>query len=532
MQTLYSFVRIITMATLIVLVASGDVRSSETIELKGIVVDDNGKPVAGADVLIEDDYLNPTRWQRSDEHGRFTLSVPACPDYWMNVFAVSPEKERLAETRPQLKEGVPEIPEILLVLKKARLITGTVTDETGQPVEGAIVGGTWDMPYPHVVKSDQDGHFRFAYPDDGQRQLRQVFAVHQERGMDYLDTEEQGRRADIPPEKIKNGPFSLKLAKWETFKYRVVDEHQTPIPGVSVYPAFMGKSDSEDSINIGRLTSRLFQQLTDAEGIAEVPAMSVERTTFAASGYGQVIPMPDGNRRFSGVALAHWEEFDKSAAIPTLELPSLGNVKGTVKRTDGTPVAWTQVAIQRYNACGGGQVWTDVNGEFDIPWSKPGERWNVVVESQLGAAPCVFGFDVGDGIEEKRLDFVLEKGIRLHGTVYNPDGTASEKYSINIHEKCPSSFPATILTALSDSEPTCPLGGCTEIVASRGITDYYKPESGGKYEYLLPAVRHKYDISVSSYKNPDVFLELKDYEVSGEEKDIALDFHLKLRERP
>jgi len=522
----------IAMAIWVTLVASGGVRSSETIELKGIVVDDNGKPVAGADVLIEDDYLNPARWQRSDENGRFSLSVPANPDYWMTVYAVSPEKERLAETRPQLKEGVPEIPDILLVLKNARIITGTVADEAGNPVEGAIVGGTWDTPYPHVAKSDQDGRFRFAYPDDGHRQLQQVFAIHKELGMDYLDTEEQGHRANTPPEKIKDGPFSLKLAKWETFKYRVVDEHQTPIPGVCVYPAFMGKSDIGDSINIGRLTFRLFRQLTDADGIAEVPAINVERTTFAASGHGKVIRMPDGDRRFFGFALSHWEEFDKAAAIPTLELPSLGNVKGTVKRADGTPVAWAKVAIHRYDGCGSGLQRADVNGEFGIPWSKAGELWNIVVESKLGAAPGVFGFDVGDGIEERQLDFVLEKGIRLHGTVYNPDGTASEKYSINILEKCPPNPLATLLMAFGDSEPTCPPNGCAEIVLFRGITDYYEPESGGKYEYFLPAVRHKYDISVSSYKNPDVFFELKDFEVSGEENNIALDFHLILREKP
>ena len=64
------------------------------------------------------------------------------------------------------------------------------------------------------------------------------------------------------------------------------------------------------------------------------------------------------------------------------------------------------------------------------------------------------GKPVGDGIEEKRLDFVLEKGIRLRGTVYIPDGSPMEAYRMHIHDECPVSPPVSHL----DVTKTCQTG--------------------------------------------------------------------------
>jgi len=88
----------------------------------------------------------------------------------------------------------------------------------------------------------------------------------------------------------------------------------------------------------------------------------------------------------------------------------------------------------------------------------------------------------------------------------------------------------SLQAALDASNQTCPPGGCPECVVVRQVSDYDKPDSGGKYEYLLPAVQRKYDISVSSNTNSNVFFEIKDFEVKGDENDVKLDFHLKPRE--
>ena len=539
MSTLRSFICVVATAMLAVFIASVNLWATETVLLTGTVVDDDGKPVAGADVYFGGHSLTEmldAKWsQRSDEHGRFALPVPIDRfNNWTTVYASSPEKERLTAARLNLKEGILEIPELTLTLKQARIITGTVTDANGNPVEGAVVGGTWDIPYPSVTLTDKEGCFRFAYPEDGVRTLQQVFAIHKELGMDYIDTEEgRGYRSATPPEKIKDGPFALKLIRWQTYSIRVVDEHQTPMSGIKVFAWLQRKPDAKTSLNIWSLV----QPVTDRQGITAVPSIS-ERMYFVAVPPDEGILMADGNRLFFSQTDKLSSNFAPSEVIPTLVLERLANVKGTVKRTDGTPVAWSRITISRHNGCGHGIQWTDAKGEFGIP-RKAGELFDIGVESKLGATPGVFAFNVGDGVVEKRLDFVLEKGIRLHGTVYNPDGTPSEKYQIFLKEKCPPSLLGTIQTALGTTirtalgtkpnAETCPPGGCPEGVVIRQTSDYDEPDSGGKYEYLLPAVRRTYDISVSSYTNSDVFFELKDYSVNGDEDTIELDFHLKPR---
>ena len=536
MKTFRSFIYIAAPTMLVITLAAASLHaeeSAETILLKGTVVDENGTPVAGAEVYFGGhalaEFLDPKWLQRSDEQGRFALPVPVDRlNNWMTVYARSPEKERLALERPKFKEGVSEIPELTLTLKQARIITGTVIDESGTPVEGAIVGGTWDTPYPSVTLTDKEGNFRFAYPEDGLRTLHQVFAFHEELGMDYIVTEEGGgHRKSTSPENIKDGPFALQLIQWQTYPIRIVDEHQMPIPGIQVY-AWLQRKPEKDSLNLWSS----IQSLTDSQGIATVPSIS-ERMYFVAYPPDEGVLMPDGSRRFFSRDDKFSSDFDPSEAVPTLVLERLVNVKGTVKRADGTPVAWSCITISLRNLCGHGLRWTNAKGEFNFDGGKPGELFDIGVESELGAAPGVFAFDVGDGSEEKRLDFVLEKGIRLHGTVYLPDDTPAEQYQIILYEKCPPSLLATLQSVLGTNvDPeTCPPGGCPEGVVIRQVSDSGKPDSGGKYEYLLPAIQRKYDISVWSYTNNDVFFELKDYEVHGDEEEIQLDFRMNVREK-
>ena len=89
-----------------------------------------------------------------------------------------------------------------------------------------------------------------------------------------------------------------------------------------------------------------------------------------------------------------------------------------------------------------------------------------------------------------------------------PDGTPSEQYQILLYEK-----------RLS--------GGSADDMVVRQTSDIDEPGSGGKYEYLLPAVPRQYNISVTSYTNADISFALEDYEVKGDEKENNIDFHLK-----
>ena len=507
------------------------VQAEDTVSFRGIVLDETGKPVAGAQVYFEEGILKPENIRTAGEDGRFELPVPSGKSIqWMSVYALGPDKQHLGESRPKLKEGSFDIPGMTVTLKKARIITGTVVDAEGQPVEGALVGGVDQTPYPSFTKTDKDGNFRFAYPDDDVEPMQQVFAYHEKFGLDFLCTEELEKyRGKIPPEKKSDGPFHLTLQPLKKFKFRVVDEQKHPIPGCEVYPWLVRKEGQKDCFNTGYV-SDLLAGKTDVDGTVVVISIA-GNTRFSADGPKEGVVDADGKRVFYGDDDKTMDEFDKSDSIPTFVLKRKGNVKGTVRRSDGTPVPWSWITIKRHNACGHGIRFTNVKGQFVIDWNAD-EIVDIGVESTLGATPGVFAFNVGDGIEEKRLDFVLQKGIRLHGTVYDPDGKPSEQYQIFLHEKCPEDILKKIMQQNLPSlgktgSDSCPPDGCPTGVVIRQTSDYGEPGSEGKYEYFLPAVARKYDFSVSSYADPEWGFRQEDFTVKGDEQEIRLDFHLK-----
>jgi hypothetical protein len=502
--------------------------------ISGTVSDESGKPVAGAQVYLQEDVLNQDKISITDDNGRFTLSLPdkCVNNSWQRVFAVSANKKQLGSTHFNFEEGNRAIPDFSITLRPARIITGNVTDADGKPIEGVLVAGVDQIVYPNFTKTDKNGDFSFAYPNvytkGAPMLLQEVVAFLDNVGMDYVCTEELEKyRGKVPPEKIKNDSFQLKLNNFESYKFRVTDEKGTPLSRVEIWPWLIKKENEKSSYNSVGFPHPNMPSFTGADGTTVVK--SIGKTTFTASGAEEGIIMPDGSRCFFAYTTKQMNEFDPAESIPTFVLKRRGNVKGSVRLADGTPVAWSRITIKRHDDCGHGLDRTDQNGEFTLRWRNANELFDIGVESKLGAAAGVFGFDVGNGIEEKRLDFVLQKGIRLHGTVYKPDKTPAENYHISIHEKCPEDLLATI-QILDKDKATCPPGGCPTGVVIRQQSDYSTPNSQGKYEYLLPSVPRKYNIKVSLRNDPDLILNLTDYEVKGDENEILLDFHLKPKE--
>jgi hypothetical protein len=511
----------------------GSLLSAEESTINGNVFDESGKPVAGAQVYTEmSDVLSMDKICVTDNNGCFAIRLPSEKiNPWRGLYAISSDKQQLGRATIQLNEGKSKIPDLSITLKPARMITGNVTDSNGKPIEDVWVAGVYQTVYPSVAKTDKNGNFRFAYPKDNLVPLQQIVAFLENVGMDYICTEELNEsRRKIPPEKIKNDSFQLKLNRFESYKIRVVDENKTPLSGITVYPWLIKKENVNDSFNTVDFSLRP-ENLTNIDGFAVVQAIG-KTTVFNAYCPDEGIVLSDGSRVFFAFASGEWDVLTSSESIPTLVLKRRGNVKGSVKLADGTPVVWSRITIKRHYTCGHGIRWTNQKGEFTLKY-KANELFDVGVESELGAAPGAFGFDVGDGVTEKRLDFVLQKGIRLHGTVYKPDKTPAEQYQIFIHEKCPEDLSTTIKNAIgtNQDQATCPPGGCGAGIVIRQNSDYSQQNSGGKYEYLLPAVSRKYDIFVSLYSDPELQLTLENYEVQGNETEILLDLHLKPKEK-
>lgn len=494
----------------IMLILAGAVVHAETVT--GTVRNQAGEPLAGAMVQMRFDDKTTT----SDTNGYYTIETTDSVHPFCFFWGVSADGELIGYTGLRFTEGNPTIPPLSLVLSPARLLSGRVVDERGEPVEGATVAGVSQTTLPGSTTTDSLGEFRLAVPSDRIYPVDQICAFKSEVGFDYhcIPQNISSPAGEGETTELFAGPFELTLHPLKSLTFRVVDNAGTPVPGVSVGPWLIRKEGEGDSMNTSGASESFFDAITDSDGIAQVvsvPESMFMRTRFVAYNKGA-----SDNKR--------WEEFDhENNQIPTFTLPcgtdGAAVVKGSVKLADGTPVAWTRISRKKHADCGHGLRFTDAKGEFELRESH-GLLLDIGVESTLGALPGIFAFNVGDGSIEKRLDLVLEPGIKLHGHVFGPDGSPWEGYQIFMNEISPDPSP------VADPD-SCPTGGCPTGVVVRQTSDFMTTYTNGYYEYILPAAERTYDIRVMPLDDGENLRgEVKGFIVHGDEKEVTLDLKL------
>jgi hypothetical protein len=107
----------------------GDVRLDDERPVTGVVVDQDGRPVAGATVVVDADYDHPGT---TDDTGRFAVRDAAINAVWFRVEApgyFDPTLRPIHELKGQRTD-------LRLALQKAFTVEGSVIDaETGAPVD-------------------------------------------------------------------------------------------------------------------------------------------------------------------------------------------------------------------------------------------------------------------------------------------------------------------------------------------------------------------------------------------------------------
>ncbi len=483
----------------------------------GTVVDEDGNPAPGVKVQAvqsgEETFTN--------EKGEFSFPNPM---KWEEFIATDHDRGLIGmDGRRRGNEAEP------FKLHKARRITGTVVDTDGKPAVGATVVGNFQTVISEIVRTNDKGEFEFLYPDNEQISMQVVCAYEKGKGLDFVPTKEYpffSNYGATPKNLISNGPFHLKLRPVEPVKIRVVDEAGEPIPGVNVQTWIIAnpkKPDDFKPLNDQRNlfnTSGMkdFSADTDAEGYATmdtIPKDFLEDTSFTVGpSYAETLP------RFSDIYTT-WEKMTRNGQSPTVVLPPAAIVQGSVKLADGTPVPNAEIFL-RYHNGGCASPLANDHGEFVLV-QKPHTLLNISVRSKLGVTPSVFGFDVGDGSEVKRLDFVLKKGIRLHGKVYDQGDSLAKDFYVQVKEIDPNP-PASY-------DPQALIG-----VKPDGVTYYYNTadledfagteESHGEYECVIPAVRRDYGVSAETVPNKAMITKSHLLKVNGDEKEIEYDFHL------
>jgi RNA polymerase sigma factor (sigma-70 family) len=272
-------------------VASGKVPGQYTFRLEspvsagGRVVDEGGKPIAGAQVEVSlldnlkpaqsDSRVRYNNWlaERSepaitDAEGRWHIdNVPNHPSVELYLLVTHPDYVTVEDWWQLRKANDLTTAKLLqrtavVKLKRGVIVRGQVTDPAGKPIPQAIVVAG-DDPYgthmPSKFATDAEGRYRLPALPPGLTTLTAMApgCAPQMRKVDV--------RAGLPPQ-----DFHLRPGK--TIRLRVVDAAGKPVPGASVYLLEWKGSKSiqtNHNPNHPKLPSTKIPRATNTQGVWE-----------------------------------------------------------------------------------------------------------------------------------------------------------------------------------------------------------------------------------------------------------------------
>jgi hypothetical protein len=250
-------------------------------------------------------------------------------------------------------------------LSKGANVSGTIMDENGKPVEGALVkfhtNWMWNF---FLTRTDSQGKFRLEdLPAEGwdmspwrsSVNANGIYVITIEHP-DYVSSETQDQFK--PGEVVDN--FAIEAYRGTLIKCHVVDTNTNlPVVGARI----QGSNES------GRIDGR-----TDANGILTVRVMSGRTSLFFGSPPEGVYVLRDQNPPESSMNFdAQGEEMTVTMKSPPIA-GRLTTVKGKVQLTDGSPGADVKISTTNstfyetltFGGAGGAYTGTSSDGSFEL----------------------------------------------------------------------------------------------------------------------------------------------------------------------
>ncbi|MBN2129565.1 MAG: carboxypeptidase regulatory-like domain-containing protein [Sedimentisphaerales bacterium] len=394
-----------------------DIRLAEPEALSGVVVDENDRPVAGAEVFIAAGRIGPREQEQhllgplssrllvttTDAAGRFTLTgLPVHA-----TFEVGARKPRYAtitsfprtEYARDTLQFTPPHDDIRLVMPAEARIKGIVVEQdTGRPVPGVTVN-IWSRntisyfrPPPPVSKEEGTFEFGALLPD--------TYTVG-------LATPREGQ------------------AEWATGEVRVtLEAGQTRddvkivvckggILEVLVTDAATSEPISQAGVGVstGGADRQYFSGRSDDKGLARIRLMPGTYQLDGAykQGYSR-------ERRQETVTIE--EGVTKRVAQTLTGIPK---IRGVVRDPAGEPVEGVTLKIL---PGGREEAGSDAEGRFEIIWDPGfwGDREDTVfcLVARHEKRNLATATDIGEDV--RTLDVKLEPGVTLAGKVTDPNG--------------------------------------------------------------------------------------------------------------
>jgi protocatechuate 3,4-dioxygenase beta subunit len=447
----------------------GDVVLEKGLAVSGRVIAEGGEPLAGALV----NAVQPGRGALSasgdlfatgetDEQGRFVLAGLSLGGH--RVHAVAP-----GYCRSETVLTEPGASDIILILKLAGSIRGTVVDPEGHPVPWFRV----------MARSTESRGFPAVFPDA--------------EGEFVIDSVAEGEYAveiltrDFVPETVPSVRVSpgavvelgtIRLKRGGSVTGTVVDSSADPVPGATVEvidPGMRNYRILENEVfsdRFGRFQVR---------GLADGKVIVVARhPSFAASRPEEV-------------------EVDSSAGATRVELVLRrgGTLEGFVRTRDGTDVAGRRIQVfdRDYSEYGAGRTLDD--GSFRIEHLPEGRLIASVLHTEGDMTSSVQSLEVEIVEGETRYVEFQPRRVLVQGRVTR-GGTALPGVEI---ELTPSGFSSTMYGGMADGPPTA---GPRLLMGLSGEDGYYELIVGEPGEYQLSASAHGVGLPWKTVTVPDV----------------------------
>jgi hypothetical protein len=199
--------------------------------LRGVVVDETGQPVAGAEIDLTRSW--PERIA-SDTHGRFEMPYPGLGNDKLEneIFLLTARHAQRQRAGAAWLKGNPATQPVEVVLRPEVVITGTLVDSTGrgrQMCFNAKMAGASVRWETNVQHTDSAGRFRLAGLPAGESYTLQAAAEHSGAGTIEVNTKIGQEVANVGRVVLPKPAAGIAGI--------VVDEKGQPVRGAWIIPA-------------------------------------------------------------------------------------------------------------------------------------------------------------------------------------------------------------------------------------------------------------------------------------------------------
>ena len=394
--------------------------------IEGVVVDADGKPVAGATVGLNIPFPESIT-DRTAADGSFRLVLDTAAVGNAVVVKASANDGERQGIYAFDSMSVSRTAHARVVLKPSRKMTVRVIDGAKKPVEGAAVGVRDYDSSTLLAHAETDAHGTVSLRLPSDARVEQVFALKPQVGFDYFENYRSWPWVIIgePPARV-----NLTLDGAHTLSVRAVDSADKPLPGVELAPWTVQKRGKLADVNLSGLAAMKYvSSRTGADGLAVFEWLPTDME-------GGVTIRYDGTEYYlSGQAY-------QGTILPyqtlTAKLLPMTPIGGKVTLPDGKPAAGVLLQAEGSGDSGSycrGVARTKADGSYSM-LVYPNHTYIIAVTDESWAAPSNTGVFVGEDAPREHLDFRLAKGTVIHGRVtVGPDDKPAAKQSVTLIEQ-------------------------------------------------------------------------------------------------